>query len=189
MINIKIILGVLIGLLNRVRGSGWEGKTSFTKFVSELNKWWLAIAFGLLHGFENVTRIGQYEYTADFNFTMFLLCATAVKIAYTPGWDVSEFHGNPAKVDNNFLDDIDRDRFKDRPLLHCTYRLTLRGLFFGLMIALPTHSLVPVLAGATMGGVYFLSCYIASRKYRLIGDGLRLAEPVFGVIMVLSTLL
>jgi hypothetical protein len=162
-----VFLSLVGGFLNRVRGSG----------IGYGNKWYFAIFFGLAHGY------------MTHNAWLFPLAFACMRIAYAPGWDVSEFYGNPPKVKNNFLDPIDRNRFKDRPLIHCTYRMTLRGLFFGGMVAIGSLTAWPLLAGLLMGIVYFFGCYVIENRLKYSKDGLAVSEVIWGVIIMASSLI
>jgi hypothetical protein len=186
------VLFAIGGALNRLRGSGYEGTTKVTRALAVMNKWWFALVFGFLHGFENVTMVSFEDvpaYAADFNFVRAFICAAALKIAYMVGWDFSEFYGNPAKQKNNFLDFVDPHRFTDRPLLHCTYRMLIRGVFYGAVLALPLQSLWPLAAGLLMAPIYFVCCHVLDHKKKLVTDGVRMSEIVLGgIVMVFSFL-
>jgi len=175
----KIIAAIanIIGgaYLNRLRGSG-------QKFLRFMNKWWLALAYGLEQGF----HVEHFIYTWAFDPLKALLCFGAMKTGYLVGWDVNAFYGQAPRDKNNFLDFFTPRAFRAHPKAQCTYRLSLRGLFWGVLLSLPILSPWPLVAGLMMGPVYFFGCYLCCVKYKLTDDGLKVAEPLFGAIMVFS---
>jgi hypothetical protein len=184
------------GALNRLRGTKVKDKNKFTRFINNTNKWWFAVVYGVLQGFHDITYIGVDavthvpQYTASFSLALALLHASAMRVAYSFGWDVGPLYYDAPKENNNLLDGLDPDRFKDKPVLRCVYRLSLRGLLWGWLLALPLHSIFPILAGLLMGPVYWLCTRgtigkLARKLYKNV-DTHGLCEVVFGGLILVS---
>lgn len=85
---------------------------------------------------------------------------------------------------------IDRliKRFTKQPLLWGVLGLTLRGALWGICLGMVQHSIIPVLAGATMGCVYFLTvAYARARDKWMANRGWGYGEYVFGGILWAAT--
>lgn len=179
----------ILAILYRLRGAGEKGKTNLGRAVAKFNKWWFAVALAAFYAGDMIyaaKRIPVENLPDNWQFKLavavFYIFAAA-KIACAVGRDVGPFYGGPAKTDNNFLDRFDADRFKDRPVLFCAYRLTVLGLFSGLVIGMATRSLWPILGGATMGALYWFGCCIIHQKLRWVKDGLAISEIMYGFVL------
>lgn len=192
-------LYVLGGTLNRIRGTSIKSKKKIAVFINQVNKWLFAVAYGALQGFYDIRYLGldavskDAVYDAKFSLALAFFHFTAMRVGYASGWDVGPLWGNPPKKQDNLLDGIDPDRFKDSPVLRCVYRLSMRGLLWGWLLALPLHSFYPMLAGLLMGPTYwFCTLGPLGMLCRKIVPGLDrhgVCEVVFGGIILVSTFL
>lgn len=170
------LLSQLIGLIGaleyRLRGSGWDRN----KFLAYFNKWWFAISYGV--------AIGVH----DRNIIIGALAGGVMKFVCVVGRDVSGFNGNPPKEHNNCYDWIDPKRFANSPVAYTAYRLFIQGTIGGILLVPFAHSLFPILGGALMAPIYFTGCYLLGYKFKIVNDGLRVSELLFGyVFAILST--
>lgn len=170
----KFIASQVIGLIGaieyRLRGSGWAGNKTLALF----NKWWFAISYGV--------TIGVF----DRNIIVGMAAGVAMKSVCIVGRDVNGFNGEPIKEHNNAYDWIDPHRFRNSPVMYAAYRLFIQGTIGGMMLVYFSHSLLPIVGGAMMAPIYFTGCYLLGYKFKIVKDGLRVSELLFGYAFSIS---
>lgn len=155
MLTIMIILGAL---MNRIRG-GW--------LLSEYNRTVNALVFGVAVGLLTLNPLTGF------------LASLAMFTGQSLGWGryigaVGDWESRELK-EVAFIDFFITP-FKDNRVLWGFLGLTLRGLVWGICIALPVFSWAPVIAGLAMGVVYFITTRVS--EY-----GWELGEIIFGGIL------
>lgn len=158
--------------LFRLHGSAWAGNQTLALF----DKWYYAFWFGLIVG------ISEQFQNAYINAAWGLIAFGAMKWVITVGRDYNGFYGVALKEHNNAYDWIDGKRFRNSPIVYATYRFTIQGSIGGLICIPFSHSILPIIAGALMGPVYFTGCYLLNYKYKIVNDGFRISDLLFGYI-------
>lgn len=184
-----IFLSIIGGLVNFYRGGNLVHlEPDFAK-RSTVRDWANSIIFGLttayLAGLHAVSAF-PFEYESDMDWHLAIALIAAMRIGESIGW--GRYIGAIVRKQissGSEVPQIDKTiyRFYSKPVVWGVAGLSLRGALLGLFIGLVSHSVIPVVAGGTMGVVYLVAAIISERTRFGRDGGWPLGELLFGLVL------